>query len=268
MNGAGGRHRPRKRFGQHFLRDASYIGRIIAAIAPGSGDHCIEIGPGDGALTLPLAKAAGRLDCIELDRDLARQLESRFRGQENVRIHCRDILKFDLGELAGNGSGLRIAANLPYNISTPVLFHLLKMSRLITDMTFMLQREVVERMTAAPGNRDYGRLSVMLNYYCAAERLFHVPPEAFRPKPKVMSSVVRLRPYRPRPLQVEDEACLALVVRTAFGQRRKTLRNSLKTIAAGNVLEKLPVDLGARPEQLGLADYVNISDAISAEVKE
>lgn len=257
-------HRPRKRFGQNFLRDPNYIGRIVAAIAPGAEDHCVEIGPGDGALTLPLADAAGRLDCVELDRDLARQLESRFAENEHVRIRCRDILKFDLAELGGIPGGLRIVGNLPYNISTPVLFHLLKMSQWINDMTFMLQREVVERMIATPGCRNYGRLSVMLEYHCAVERLFHVPPEAFRPRPKVHSSVVRLRPHRPRPLQAADENALARVVRTAFGQRRKTLRNGLKSLAAAEVIERLPVDLGARPEQLGLADYVRISDAISS----
>ncbi|MXW69361.1 MAG: ribosomal RNA small subunit methyltransferase A, partial [Acidimicrobiia bacterium] len=168
-------------------------------------------------------------------------------------------------ELGGSPGNLRITGNLPYNISTPVLFHLLKMSHWINDMTFMLQREVVERMTAVPGNRNYGRLSVMLEYHCKVERLFHVPPEAFRPQPKVHSSVVRLRPHRPRPLQADDENALATVVRTAFGQRRKTLRNGLKSLAAAEVLERLPIDLGTRPEQLGLADYVRISDAISSD---
>lgn len=268
MNTAGRVRRPRKRFGQHFLRDSRYISRIIGAIAPKPDNHLIEIGPGGGALTLPLAEAGGHLDCIELDHDLARRLELQFQGQENVQIHCQDILKFDLAALADNEDSLRIVGNLPYNISTPVLFYLLKMSRLITDMTFMLQREVVERMTAAPGSRDYGRLSVMLQYHCAADHLFHVPPEAFRPKPKVISTVVRLQPHRPRPLQAADENCFATIVRTAFGQRRKTLRNSLKSLITGDLLEDLPVDLGARPEQLDLADYVNISDAISASRKE
>ena len=264
MNAADRAHRPRKRFGQNFLRDPDYIRRVVAAVAPRSGDHCVEIGPGDGALTEPLAEAAGRLDCIELDRDLARQLESRFAEWNSVRVHRRDILKFDLAELGENPGGLRVVGNLPYNISTPVLFRLLKISPLVTDMTFMLQREVVERMAAAPGSRNYGRLSVMLAYHCAVERLFDVPPEAFRPQPKVHSSVVRLRSHRPRPLRAADDDGLAAVVRTAFGLRRKTLRNSLKSLAAPEVLERLPVDLGARPEQLGVADYVRISNAISA----
>ena len=264
MNAANHAHRPRKRFGQNFLRDPGYIDRVIAAIAPGVGDHCVEIGPGEGALTGPLARAAGRLDCIELDRDLARQLESRFAGRENVRVHRRDILQFDLAELGENPAGLRVVGNLPYNISTPVLFHLLKMSPLVTDMTFMLQREVVERMAAVPGGRNYGRLSVMLAYHCAVERLFHVPPEAFRPQPKVHSAVVRLRPHRPRPLRAVDDDGLAAVVRAAFGLRRKTLRNSLKSLAAPELLERLPLDPGARAEQLGVADYVRISDAIAA----
>ena len=264
MSGAVRIHRPRKRFGQNFLRDPRYISRIIDVVAPGPGDRLIEIGPGDGALTLPLAAAAGRLDCIELDRDLARQLDLRFTGQDHVRIHCHNILKFDLGELADKGNRLRIVGNLPYNISTPVIFHLLKMSRIITDMTFMLQKEVVERMTAAPGSRDYGRLSVMLQYYCAAEQMFLVPPEAFRPRPKVISAIVRLKPQRPPPIKAADENCFETVVRTAFGQRRKTLRNSLKPLLEGGIADVLPVDLGARPEQLSLADYVGISDAISA----
>ena len=264
MSAAGRVHRPRKRFGQHFLRDPNYIRRIIESMAPGPSDHCVEIGPGDGALTLPLAEAAGRLDCIELDRGLARQLDLRFADKGNVRIHPQDILEFDLAELGQDLGRLRIVGNLPYNISTPVLFHLLKMSHFITDMTFMLQREVVERMTAARGSRNRGRLSVMLGYYCAAERLFSVPPQAFRPIPKVRSAVVRLRPHRPLPMRAADENCFAAVVRTAFGQRRKTLRNSLESLAAKEALEQLPVDLGTRPEQLALADYVRISDAISA----
>ncbi len=224
----------------------------------------MEIGPGDGALTRPLARAAGRLDCVELDRDLARRLTERFRNEENVRVHCGDILQFDLAGLPQTGRGLRVVGNLPYNISTPLLFHLLKMSHRITDMVFMLQREVVERITAAPGGGDHGRLSVMLRYHCAAEPLLRVPPEAFRPRPRVHSTVVRLKPHRSPPWAAGDEALFAAVVRAAFGQRRKTLRNSLQAIAPVAVLERLPVDFEARPEQLDVADFVAISDAIAA----
>ena len=260
------RIKPRKRFGQHFLRDGQVIRRIVAAIAPGPEDHFVEIGPGDGALTLPLARAAGRLDCIELDRDLAKGLAARFRGRGSIHIHCEDILRFDLAGLTEAGKKLRIAGNLPYNISTPVLFHLLKMSRRITDMTFMLQAEVVERMTAAPGSRDYGRLSVMLGYSCEVQTLFDVPPEAFRPRPRVMSAVVRLRPHEPLPLVAEDEEGLATVVRTAFGQRRKTLRNSLKSLTGAATLERLGIDPEARPEQIAAVDYVRIANAITAAI--
>ena len=265
---------PRRRFGQHFLRDGRVIRRMVAAIAPGPADHFLEIGPGDGALTAPIAAAAGRLDCVELDRDLAAGLAARFQGRENIHIHCADVLRFDLAALAplgsltsltGAGGKLRVAGNLPYNISTPVLFHLLKMLHRITDMTFMLQTEVVERMTAAPGSRDYGRLSVMLGYACEAERLFDVPPEAFRPRPRVMSSVVRLRPREPLPIALADEDRFANIVRAAFGQRRKTLRNSLKNLTGATTLVELGIDPEARPEQLAPSDYARISNAISAD---
>ncbi len=261
------RHQPRKRFGQHFLRDTNQINRIIATIAPQAAEHCLEIGPGDGALTAPLAGALteGRLDCVELDRELARRLQSRFAEQAHVRVHCRDVLKLDLAELGANPGGLRVVGNLPYNISTPVLFHLLEMADWIKDMTFMLQREVVQRMTATAGNRNYGRLSVMLGYSCAVQWLFDVPPEVFRPRPKVHSALVRLRP-RPPPLRAANEACFAKVVRAAFSQRRKTLRNSLKSVVPAELLEQLPVDLGARPEQLDLTDYARISNAISGSI--
>ncbi len=263
MTRPGFANRPRKRFGQNFLRDKQIIHRILEAVAPRKEDHIVEIGPGDGALTRGLA-AAGRLDCIELDRDLARQLALEFRGRENVRVHCADVLRFDLAGLAPAGRGLRVVGNLPYNISTPVLFHLLKMSRRFTDMTFMLQREVVDRMTATPGSRDYGRLSVMLAYYCSSDKLFAVPPEAFRPQPRVVSTVVRLWPHHPPPLPAADEAGLAALVRAAFSQRRKTLRNCLGQFTGPELLRALDLDPEARPEQLEPGDYIRISNAIAA----
>ena len=264
MNRPSQTHRPRKRFGQNFLRDKQVIHRIIEAVAPREEDHIVEIGPGDGALTRGLAKAAGRLDCIELDRDLARQLALEFQGRENVRIHCADVLRFDPDDIAPLGRELRVVGNLPYNISTPVLFHLLKMSHRFTDMTFMLQREVVNRMTATPGSRDYGRLSVMLAYYCSSNKLFAVPPGAFRPQPRVVSTVVRLRPHYPLPLPAADEAGLAALVRAAFSQRRKTLRNCLRQYAGPELLRVLGLDPEARPEQLEPGDYIRISNAIAA----
>lgn len=263
MTRPGFANRPRKRFGQNFLRDKQIIHRILEAVAPRKEDHIVEIGPGDGALTRGLA-AAGRLDCIELDRDLARQLALEFRGRENVRVHCADVLRFDLAGLAPAGRELRVVGNLPYNISTPVLFRLLKMSRRFTDMTFMLQREVVDRMTATPGSRDYGRLSVMLAYYCSSDKLFAVPPEAFRPQPRVVSTVVRLWPHHPPPLPAADEAGLAALVRAAFSQRRKTLRNCLGQFTGPELLRALDLDPEARPEQLEPGDYIRISNAIAA----
>ncbi len=263
MTRPGFANRPRKRFGQNFLRDKQIIHRILEAVAPRKEDHIVEIGPGDGALTRGLA-AAGRLDCIELDRDLARQLALEFRGRENVRVHCADVLRFDLAGLAPAGRGLRVVGNLPYNISTPVLFHLLKTSHRFTDMTFMLQREVVDRMTATPGSRDYGRLSVMLAYYCSSDKLFAVPPEAFRPQPRVVSTVVRLWPHHPPPLPAADEAGLAALVRAAFSQRRKTLRNCLGQFTGPELLRALDLDPEARPEQLEPGDYIRISNAIAA----
>ena len=263
MTRPGFANRPRKRFGQNFLRDKQIIHRILEAVAPRKEDHIVEIGPGDGALTRGLA-AAGRLDCIELDRDLARQLALEFRGRENVRVHCADVLRFDLAGLAPAGRGLRVVGNLPYNISTPVLFHLLKTSHRFTDMTFMLQREVVDRMTATPGSRDYGRMSVMLAYYCSSDKLFAVPPEAFRPQPRVVSTVVRLWPHHPPPLPAADEAGLAALVRAAFSQRRKTLRNCLGQFTGPELLRALDLDPEARPEQLEPGDYIRISNAIAA----
>lgn len=255
-------HQARKRFGQNFLHDQQIIDRIIREISPKSGEHLLEIGPGQGALTKQLARSGARLDCVELDRDLAEHLRHQYRDYENVQIHQQDILKFDIGEIANN-KPIRIVGNLPYNISTPVLFHLLKYSGQISDMSFMLQLEVVERMSAGVGDKNYGRLSLMLQYYCTAEKLFTVPPQAFNPQPKVNSAIVRLSPHSVLPLPARDVESLKLVVRTAFNQRRKTLKNSLKTLISDETLTDLAIDSSLRPENFSLADYVKISDAIS-----
>lgn len=257
-------HQARKRFGQNFLHDQQVIDRIIREIAPSPDDHLLEIGPGQGALTKQLAKSGARLDCVELDRDLAEHLRHQYRDSDSVHIHQQDILKFDLNDLELDDRRLRIIGNLPYNISTPVLFHLLKFYEKIEDMSFMLQLEVVERMAADVGDKDYGRLSLMLQYFCRAEKLFNVPPQAFTPQPKVNSAIVRLTPYPELPVQAKDVECLKLVVRTAFNQRRKTLKNSLKMLISEDALSDLAINMKLRPENLSLTDYVKISDAVSS----
>ena len=258
-------HQARKRFGQNFLHDQQVIDRIIREIAPENCDHLLEVGPGQGALTVQLAGSGAKLDCVELDRDLAEHLRHQYRDYDNVHIHQHDILKFDLNDLELSSKRVRIIGNLPYNISTPVLFHLLKYYDKIKDMSFMLQLEVVERMSANVGDKNYGRLSLMLQYFCQAEKLFDVPPQAFTPQPKVNSAVVRLTPHKVLPVTAKDTDCLKLVVRTAFNQRRKTLKNSLKTLISDSELGDLEIDMKLRPEKLTLTDYVKISDAISEQ---
>lgn len=256
-------HRARKRFGQNFLHDQHIIDRIIQSVAPTENDHLVEIGPGQGALTKQLAASGAKLDCIELDRDLVDHLNRQYKDFENVTIHQQDILKFALGELTEQPQSLRIIGNLPYNISTPVLFHLLKSHSLIKDMTFMLQLEVVQRLAAGVGDKNYGRLGLMLQYFCQVEHLFDVPASAFTPQPKVNSAIVRLTPHTKPTRQAKDVACLQIVIRTAFNQRRKTLKNSLKSMISEAALSKLDLDCTLRPENLSLDDYILISDAVS-----
>ena len=253
-------HQPRKRFGQHFLHDPAVILRIVAAVAPQPGDRLVEIGPGEGALTFELLRSAGRLDAVELDRDLVEPLRACSEGIGALRVHAADALRFDFRSLAGPGETLRLVGNLPYNISTPLLFHLFDQSECIRDMHFMLQKEVVDRMAAHPGGRDYGRLSVMLQARCEVTPLFTVGPGAFRPPPKVDSTVVRLVPL-PRPAIVADPATFARVVAAAFAQRRKTLRNGLKGLLRAEDIAALGIDPGARAEQLDLGDFVRLAKA-------
>lgn len=255
-------HQARKRFGQNFLHDQDVIARIIDSINPQPDQHLLEIGPGQAALTDTLAASGARLDCVELDRDLSRYLEQRFSNNDGVRIHQQDILKFDLTSLDAKPRSLRVIGNLPYNISTPVMFHLLKQHELIHDMVFMLQLEVVQRMAAVSGDKNFGRLGLMLQYFCAVEHLFNVPSAAFSPRPKVSSAIVRLTPHREMPVQTRDPELLETVVRTAFNQRRKTLKNSLKAIMSAETMANLPIDTSLRPENLTLKDYVLISEAI------
>ena len=256
-------HVARKRFGQNFLHDPTIIGRIISAINPKPDQHLVEIGPGLGALTEEILLEAGALEAIELDRDLIPVLRTKFfRYEGKFIIHEADALKFDFASLQNDERPLRVIGNLPYNISTPLIFHLLSFSGLISDMHFMLQKEVVERLAAQPGEDHYGRLGIMAQYYCKVEKLFIVPPGAFNPAPKVDSAIVRLIPHTTLPIEAKDPNLLADVVRTAFGQRRKTLRNNMKGLITGDQLEALGIDPGLRPERLSLAQFIAISDAI------
>ena len=253
------RHRARKRFGQNFLTDAATIAAIVAAIRPLRGERMVEIGPGLAALTRPLLAAGVRLDAIEIDRDLAGNLRREM--GEALALHETDALKFDFSSL---GEDLRVVGNLPYNISTPLLFHLARYAASIRDVHVMLQKEVVARMVAAPGGADYGRLSVMLQYRFAMEKLFDVPASAFRPTPKVESAVVRLAPLRPLPHAARDEALFARVVAGAFMQRRKTLRNSLAQFDPLAAFAALGIAPGARAQELAVSQYVALANSLAA----
>ena len=252
-------HRARKRFGQHFLHDAGVVARILAAIDPRPGEQLVEIGPGLGALTLPLLDRTGRLEVVELDRDVIPLLEERARGRGELTVHAADALDFDFGALAPAPHTLRLCGNLPYNISTPLLFHLLGSAAAIRDMHFMLQKEVVVRMAAPPGGGEYGRLTVMLAVHCRVERLFDVGAGAFRPPPRVESSVVRLVPHRAPPFVIDDRVRFATVVSRAFGQRRKTLRNSLKGVVGEAGFEAAGIDAGRRAETLAAEDFARLA---------
>ncbi len=257
-------HKARKRFGQNFLTDRNIIARIVQSIAPEPGQSLIEIGPGQGAITELLLQKSGRLTVIEIDRDLALILRERFGSYPGFLLHETDVLKFDFNNIprAEQKRDLRIIGNLPYNISSPLLFHLLQYHERIRDMLFMLQLEVVERLAAEPGSGHYGRLSVIIQYYCQVEKLFRVPATAFRPIPKVESAIVKLTPHATLPHPAHSVRTLEQVLRLAFNQRRKTIRNSLKTLLSATQLTALGVDPGLRAENLSLADYVRISNSI------
>jgi 16S rRNA (adenine1518-N6/adenine1519-N6)-dimethyltransferase len=256
-------HRPRKRFGQNFLHDPAVIGRIVAAINPSSRELLVEIGPGQGAITVPLLQQAGRLAVVELDRDLIGPLQSRCADLGELAIYNADALRFDFCAIAGD-SQLRIVGNLPYNISTPLLFHLLAQHRCIRDMHFMLQKEVVERMAAIPGSRQYGRLTVMLQYRCNVTHLFNIGPGAFSPPPKVESAFVRLVPHAKPPVEVNNELVFEQLVRQAFSQRRKTLRNTLRDLLAADAISALGIDPGARAETLAISDFAALANSVPA----
>ena len=250
-------HTPRKRFGQNFLRDDGVVQRIVMAVNPRAGDHLVEIGPGEGVMTAAFLKTGNPLDAVEIDRDLAAHLRQRFADQPGFRLHQADALKFDFAALAQGGK-LRVVGNLPYNISTPLMFRLFNAAAHIEDMYFMLQREVIDRLCAEPGEPDYGRLGVMARYYCTAEKLFEVYPESFYPPPKVVSAIVRLIPH-PQPIVDADAVLLGKVVATAFSQRRKTLRNALKSLFDENALADAGIDPSARAETLSLEQYAGLA---------
>jgi 16S rRNA (adenine1518-N6/adenine1519-N6)-dimethyltransferase len=252
-------HRPRKRFGQHFLHDPAVIDDIVRAIAPGRDDTLVEIGPGQGAITGPLARAAGSLHAVEFDRDLAASLRRQYADSRSVTIHEADALRFDFAAL---GSRLRIVGNLPYNISTPLLFHLIEFRDCIEDMHFMLQKEVVERMAAGPGTRDFGRLTIMLGCSMQVAYLFDVLPTAFSPPPKVTSAMVRLAPLPAGTYHIADPPLLKKIVAQAFSQRRKTIRNALRQHASEAQLAAAGIDAGARPEELAIEQWIALANLL------
>jgi len=251
------KYRARKRFGQHFLSDPGVIDAIIRAVHPTNDDVIVEIGPGHGAITDALARNAGHLHAVELDRDLVARLRQQYEGNPDVTVHEADALQFDFSSL---GDRIRVVGNLPYNISTPLLFHLLKFREQILDMHFMLQKEVVDRMAAGPGSKAYGRLGIMLGCHLSIESLFDVPPDAFDPPPEVTSAVVRLDPLPPGTFEINDEAGFSTLIATAFMQRRKTIRNSLKKLVERPDFEATGIDAGLRPEQVSIADYIRLSN--------
>jgi len=257
------RHQTKKRFGQHFLHDPGILKRIVEAISPQPGERLVEIGPGEGALTFPLLRVARRLTAIELDRDLIEPLRLRASSIGDLEIVNADVLNVDFGALA-HGQPLRVVGNLPYNISTPILFHCLAHAASIRDMHFMLQKEVVDRMAAAPGSKTYGRLSVMLQLRCTVEPLLRVPPGAFRPPPKVDSAVVRLEPLPAAAQPQVDPRWLDVTVRAAFGQRRKTLSNALGAFADAEIFRLAGVDARARAEQIEPAAFVALAAHLAA----
>jgi len=249
--------RPRKRFGQHFLTDRHYLERIAAAIDAQGTDSMVEIGPGTGALTAALLPALAKLHAVEIDRDLAAELRRRFPAERLV-VHEADALDFDFSVLP---APLRVVGNLPYNVSTPILFRMAAIAERLRDCVFMLQQEVVDRMVARAGTPEYGRLSVMLQYRFAMARLLRVPPGAFTPPPKVDSAVVRMLPLGSDRLRARDEARFAAVVAAAFSQRRKTLRNAVKALVDVGAFESAGIDPTRRGETLGVAEFVALADA-------
>lgn len=250
-------HTPRKRFGQNFLQDDSIIDKMAQAIHPKAQDHLVEIGPGQGALTEPLIEAVDALDVIELDRDLIPILKAKFVTTGKLTVHESDVLKFDFNQLIEQYRQIRVVGNLPYNISTQLMFYLLAYGAAVKDMHFLLQKEVIDRLAAEVGCKHYSRLSVWMQYHCEVEPLFLVPPESFYPVPKVMSQFVRLIPREEKP-DVGDEAAFNDIITKAFAMRRKTIRNNLKGIVDDAGFERAGVDPQSRPQDLSLDDFIRL----------
>jgi len=258
-------YQTKKRFGQHFLHDTAIIHHIVLSVSPKANEQLVEIGPGLGALTFPLLEKSKTLDVVEIDRDIIKFFNDK--NDPRITVHAMDALKVDLNSLKNSTQPLRIVGNLPYNISTPLIFHLLKTPELIQDMHFMLQKEVVDRITASPSSKLYGRLSIMVQYTCQTEYLFHVGPEAFKPPPKVNSAVVRLTPWQTKPYIANNFDAFAAMVKQAFQKRRKSLRNALKGHVDISHIEQANINPTLRPENLSVADFVTLSN-ISSSTKE
>lgn len=256
--------RAKKRYGQHFLHDPGTIDRIVRAIGPAPGQRIVEIGPGRGAITVPLLRAAGRIEAVEIDPDVVPPLRERCAGQGELQVHLADALEFDFSALRGAGPKLRLVGNLPYNVSTPLLFHFVAHLAAIEDMHFMLQREVVARMAAAPGTGDYGRLTVMLAPAVEVEPLFDIGTGAFAPPPRVVSTFFRLRPRAHPPFALPNPQAFARVVAAAFSKRRKTLRNSLAGVLTAEEIRAAGIDPGLRPETLSPAEFAALAERCPA----
>ncbi|MGL5392305.1 MAG: 16S rRNA (adenine(1518)-N(6)/adenine(1519)-N(6))-dimethyltransferase RsmA [Shewanella sp.] len=255
-------HTARKRFGQNFLTDGNVINRIVGAIAPDNDHVMVEIGPGLGALTEPVAMAVDNLTVVELDRDLVERLHQHPVLKDKLTIHQGDALQFDLAQLCPSDKKLKVFGNLPYNISTPLMFHLFEFAEQIDTMHFMLQKEVVLRLSASPGCKAYGRLTVMAQYFCQVVPVLEVPPHSFTPAPKVDSAVVRLLPYSEKPFPCKDVNVLRQLCTTAFNMRRKTLRNNLKHMLSDAEFEQLGIDPSQRPEQISVEQYVAMANMV------
>ncbi|ASF17268.1 MULTISPECIES: 16S rRNA (adenine(1518)-N(6)/adenine(1519)-N(6))-dimethyltransferase RsmA [Shewanella] len=255
-------HTARKRFGQNFLTDNNVINRIVGAIVPDNDHVMVEIGPGLGALTEPVASSIDNLTVVELDRDLVERLQHHPVLKDKLTIHQGDALQFDFSQLVVPGKKLKVFGNLPYNISTPLMFHLFEFAELIETMHFMLQKEVVLRLSASPGTKAYGRLTVMAQYFCQVVPVLEVPPHSFAPPPKVDSAVVRLLPYAEKPFPCKDVNVLRQLCTTAFNMRRKTLRNNLKQVLSDEEFEQLGIDHNLRPEQISVEQYVAMANMV------
>jgi 16S rRNA (adenine1518-N6/adenine1519-N6)-dimethyltransferase len=251
-------HQPRKRFGQHFLHDRNIVEKIINTVNPQPGQTIVEIGPGLGALTLPLLDRIGELHVIELDRDLAKIISDQCKNIGKLYLHNADALELDFCMLAEKN--IRVIGNLPYNISTPLIFHLLDQLNCISDMVFMLQEEVVDRMNAEPGTRTYGRLSVMVQAKCRVQKMFHVGSGSFNPPPKVESAIVKLEPHKIPVADIKSQDAFKTIVRESFNQRRKTLRNALNNFLDAKQIESLGIDTGLRPEQLTIQQFASLAN--------